>query len=181
MTEDVKSQNAKASGIWGGRFNAGPSAVMQAINASVDVDKRLFEQDIAGSLAHARMLAACGVISSEDEHAISSGLIAIRDDIIAGEFEWKPELEDVHMNIEAALKDKIGAPAGRLHTARSRNDQVVTDFRLWLRGALDDAAKGLRAYQEALVKQAEAHADWVMPGFTHLQTAQPISLAFAKT
>ena len=176
MTEDVKSQNAQASGIWGGRFNAGPSAVMQAINASVDVDKRLFEQDIAGSLAHARMLAACGVISSEDEQAITAGLIAIRDDIIAGEFEWKPELEDVHMNIEAALKDKIGAPAGRLHTARSRNDQVATDFRLWLRGALDDAAQGLRAYQDALVKQAEAHADWVMPGFTHLQTAQPISL-----
>ena len=103
MTEDVKPQNAQASGIWGGRFNAGPSAVMQAINASVGVDQRLFEQDIAGSLAHARMLAACGVISSEDEQAITSGLVAIRDDILAGQFEWKPELEDVHMNIEAAL------------------------------------------------------------------------------
>jgi len=176
MTDDTQTPNAKASGMWGGRFNAGPSAIMQAINASVDIDQRMYEQDIAGSLAHARMLSACGVISSEDEHAITRGLIAIRDDIRAGDFIWKPELEDVHMNIEAALKEKIGEPAGRLHTARSRNDQVATDFRLWLRGALDDAAEGLRAYQQALVAQAEAHADWVMPGFTHLQTAQPISL-----
>jgi argininosuccinate lyase len=175
MTEDTADQPAP-SGVWGGRFDAGPSAVMQAINASVDVDRRLFEQDIAGSLAHAAMLAATGVISSQDEQAIRDGLTAIAKDIRAGRFTWDPALEDVHMNIEAALKAKIGAPAGRLHTARSRNDQVATDFRLWLREALDAAAESLTAYQAALVKQAEIHADWVMPGFTHLQTAQPVSL-----
>ncbi len=176
MTSDAPASTPSASGIWGGRFDAGPSAVMQAINASVDVDKRLFEQDIAGSLAHAAMLTACGVISREDGEAIARGLDAIRTDIRAGRFEWKPALEDVHMNIEAALRDRIGAPAGRLHTARSRNDQVATDFRLWLREALESAADALRAYQRARVARAEAHADWVMPGFTHLQTAQPVSL-----
>ncbi|MGX6648488.1 argininosuccinate lyase [Maricaulaceae bacterium MS644] len=175
MTEDTADQPAP-SGVWGGRFDAGPSAVMQAINASVDVDQRLFEQDIAGSLAHAAMLAATGVISSEDEQAIRDGLTAIAQDIRAGRFTWDPALEDVHMNIEAALKARIGAPAGRLHTARSRNDQVATDFRLWLREALDAAAESLAAYQAALVRQADIHADWVMPGFTHLQTAQPVSL-----
>ncbi|MBI1263723.1 MAG: argininosuccinate lyase [Alphaproteobacteria bacterium] len=176
MTSDAQATPPSASGIWGGRFDAGPSAVMQAINASVDVDKRLFEQDIAGSLAHAAMLTACGVISREDGEAIARGLVAIRDDIRAGRFEWKAALEDVHMNIEAALRERIGAPAGRLHTARSRNDQVATDFRLWLREALESAADALRAYQRALVMRAEDHADWVMPGFTHLQTAQPVSL-----
>jgi len=176
MTTDAPANTPSASGIWGGRFDAGPSAVMQAINASVDVDRRLFEQDIAGSLAHAAMLTACGVISREDGEAIARGLEAVRSDIRAGRFEWKAELEDVHMNIEAALRERIGAPAGRLHTARSRNDQVATDFRLWLREALESAADALRAYQMALVARADAHADWVMPGFTHLQTAQPVSL-----
>jgi len=176
MTTDAPASSPSASGIWGGRFDAGPSAVMQAINASVDVDKRLFEQDIAGSLAHAAMLTACGVISREDGEAIARGLEAVRSDIRAGRFEWKAELEDVHMNIEAALRDRIGAPAGRLHTARSRNDQVATDFRLWLREALESAADALQAYQRALVARADDHADWVMPGFTHLQTAQPVSL-----
>ena len=175
MTDNTADQPAP-SGVWGGRFDAGPSAVMQAINASVDVDRRLFEQDIAGSLAHAAMLSAAGVISSADAQAIRDGLTAVAEDIRAGRFTWDPALEDVHMNIEAALKAKIGEPAGRLHTARSRNDQVATDFRLWLRDALDAAQESLSAYQAALVKQAEAHADWVMPGFTHLQTAQPISL-----
>jgi argininosuccinate lyase len=174
MTDDTKSA---ASGIWGGRFTAGPSEIMTAINASIDVDQRLFEQDIAGSLAHARMLSACGVISSEDEAEIRGGLEAIGEDIRAGRFTWDPALEDVHMNIEAALREKIGAAAGRLHTARSRNDQVATDFRLWLREAIDGAIEGLSAYQHALVEQAGAHADTVMPGFTHLQTAQPVSLA----
>ena len=174
MTND---DTPAASGIWGGRFTAGPSEIMTAINASVDVDQRLFEQDIAGSLAHARMLSACAVISSEDEAAIRRGLDAVREDIRAGRFTWDAALEDVHMNIEAALREKIGAAAGRLHTARSRNDQVATDFRLWLREAIDGAVEGLTAYQRALVKQAEAHADTVMPGFTHLQTAQPVSLA----
>ncbi|MCR9129563.1 MAG: argininosuccinate lyase [Alphaproteobacteria bacterium] len=174
MTDDTKTA---ASGMWGGRFTAGPSEIMTAINASVDVDQRLFEQDIAGSLAHAAMLSACGVISSDDEAQIRSGLEAIREDIRAGRFTWDPALEDVHMNIEAALRERIGAAAGRLHTARSRNDQVATDFRLWLREAIDGAMEGLTAYQRALVAQAENHADTVMPGFTHLQTAQPVSLA----
>lgn len=172
---DTESKPA-ASDIWGGRFTAGPSEIMQAINASVDVDQRLFEQDIEGSLAHARMLSATGVISSEDADAICRGLEDVRTDIRENRFVWKPELEDVHMNIEAALRKKIGAPAGRLHTARSRNDQVATDFRLWLREALSGAIEGLTRYQTALLAQAEAHADWVMPGFTHLQTAQPVSL-----
>ncbi len=172
---DTPSKPA-ASDIWGGRFTAGPSDIMQAINASVDVDQRLFEQDIEGSLAHARMLSATGVISSEDADAICRGLDEVRADIRDGRFVWKPELEDVHMNIEAALRERIGAPAGRLHTARSRNDQVATDFRLWLREALSGAIEGLTRYQAALLAQAEAHADWVMPGFTHLQTAQPVSL-----
>lgn len=176
MSDEPKSK-PEASGIWGGRFTAGPSAIMEAINASVDVDQRLSDQDIEGSLAHARMLAACGVISSNDAEAIERGLQAIREDIAAGRLIWDPALEDVHMNIESALRKKIGAPAGRLHTARSRNDQVATDFRLWLREALEGAIEGLSAYQAALVKQAEAHIDTVMPGFTHLQTAQPVSLA----
>ena len=174
MTDD---DTPAASGIWGGRFTAGPSQIMTAINASVDVDQRLSEQDIAGSLAHAAMLSACGVISSEDEAEIRRGLEAVRADIRAGRFSWDPALEDVHMNIEAALRDKIGAAAGRLHTARSRNDQVATDFRLWLREAIDGAIEGLGTYQRALVGQAERHGDTVMPGFTHLQTAQPVSLA----
>jgi argininosuccinate lyase len=177
MTQPTaKDKPAGSHDMWGGRFSSGPSSVLEAINASVGVDQRLAEQDIAGSLAHAAMLAACGIISSEDARGISAGLEAIREDIRAGRFEWKTSLEDVHMNIEAALKDRIGAPAGRLHTARSRNDQVATDFRLWLREACARAEQGLRRYQAALLDQAEAHADWVMPGFTHLQTAQPVSL-----
>ncbi|WP_019961084.1 argininosuccinate lyase [Woodsholea maritima] len=167
---------ASSHQMWGGRFTTRPSDVMQAINTCVDVDQRLAEEDILGSLAHSDMLAACAIISQDDKAAIHEGLIAIREDIRAGRFEWKPELEDVHMNIEAALKARIGAPAGRLHTARSRNDQVATDFRLWMRGACARMTSLLRDYQKALLAQAEAHADWVMPGFTHLQTAQPISL-----
>jgi argininosuccinate lyase len=176
MTQPTtKDKPAGSHDMWGGRFSSGPSSVLEAINASVGVDQWLAEQDIAGSLAHAAMLAACGIISSEDARDISAGLEAIREDIRAGRFEWKTSLEDVHMNIEAALKDRIGAPAGRLHTARSRNDQVATDFRLWLREACARAEQGLRRYQAALLDQAETHADWVMPGFTHLQTAQPVT------
>jgi argininosuccinate lyase len=173
---DPDTRAASGHDMWGGRFQAGPSAVMQAINASVDIDQRLAEADIDGSLAHAAMLSACGVISSEDAAAIARGLEAIRADIRDGRFEWSPALEDVHMNIEAALTARIGAAGGRLHTARSRNDQVATDFRLWAREACARAEAGLRAYQRALVMQAERHADWVAPGFTHLQTAQPVSL-----
>ena len=149
---------------------------MEAINASIDVDKRMADQDIDGSLAHSQMLAATGVISSEDAASIQRGLEQVRSEIHAGDFPWSKALEDVHMNVEARLKDIIGEPAGRLHTARSRNDQVATDFRLWLRDACDRIDAMLAAYQTALVKQAEQHADQVMPGFTHLQTAQPVSL-----
>lgn len=176
QTSDKDKPRRGGHDMWGGRFSSGPSSVLEAINASVGVDKRLAEHDIEASLAHAAMLAACGIISDDDARAIENGLHAIREDIREGRFEWSVQLEDVHMNIEAALKDRIGAPAGRLHTARSRNDQVATDFRLWLRDALARAEAGLRRYQAALVSQADTHADWVMPGFTHLQTAQPVSL-----
>lgn len=170
-------QSPKSSAMWGGRFEAGPSAVMEAINASIDTDKRMAQQDIDGSLAHAQMLSETGVISSEDAAAIRAGLEQVREEIMAGDFPWSRALEDVHMNVEARLKDIIGEPAGRLHTARSRNDQVATDFRLWLRDACDRIDTQLAAYQAALVEQAARHVDQVMPGFTHLQTAQPVSLA----
>ncbi|WP_291841497.1 argininosuccinate lyase [Maricaulis sp.] len=178
MADDIPetAPTKSSSAMWGGRFSAGPSAVMEAINASIDVDQRMADQDIDGSLAHSRMLAATGVISSEDAAAIQRGLEQVRSEIHAGDFPWSKALEDVHMNVEARLKAIIGEPAGRLHTARSRNDQVATDFRLWLRDACDRIDAMLAAYQTALVQQAETHADQVMPGFTHLQTAQPVSL-----
>ncbi|WP_203294997.1 argininosuccinate lyase [Maricaulis parjimensis] len=172
-----KPASSKSSAMWGGRFSAGPSAVMEAINASIDVDKRMADQDIDGSLAHAQMLGETGVISSEDAAAICAGLEKVRTEIHGGDFPWSKALEDVHMNVEARLKEIIGEPAGRLHTARSRNDQVATDFRLWLRDACDRVDAMLAAYQKALVEQAARHVDQVMPGFTHLQTAQPVSLA----
>ena len=182
MADDSQSGKPKAaptpstSAMWGGRFAAGQDAVMEAINASIGVDQRMVEEDIDGSLAHAAMLGATGVISSEDAAAIARGLEQVRAEARAGEINWSPALEDVHMNVEARLKDIIGEPAGRLHTGRSRNDQVATDFRLWLRSACDRAIAMLSAYQAALVAQAEIHAGQVMPGFTHLQTAQPVSL-----
>ncbi len=169
--DDAHDPNA----LWGGRFAGGPDAVMQAINASIDVDRRLAEEDIQASLAHAAMLAATDVISSEDARAIAEGLSDIRAQIRAGEFPFSAELEDIHMNVEAALIERIGPAGARLHTGRSRNDQVATDFRLWVRAALGRADAGLAAVQRALVAQAEASADAVMPGFTHLQTAQPIT------
>ncbi len=161
--------------MWGGRFAAGPDAIMEAINASIGFDKRLAAQDIAGSRAHAAMLAAQGIISDSDAEAIREGLLTVLSEIEGGRFEFSTALEDIHMNVEARLKDIIGAPAGRLHTARSRNDQVATDFRLWVRDQLDAADAGLQALICALLDQAEAGADWVMPGFTHLQTAQPVT------
>ncbi|MBR9824271.1 MAG: argininosuccinate lyase [Alphaproteobacteria bacterium] len=176
MTDETSTKPSATSSMWGGRFQSGPSAVMEAINASVDIDQRMAEQDIAGSIAHAEMLGATGIISSEDAAAIQRGLEQVREEIRAGGFSWSKALEDVHMNVEARLKEIIGEPAGRLHTARSRNDQVATDFRLWLRDACDRIDMALAAYQSALVAQAERHADQVMPGFTHLQTAQPVSL-----
>ena len=161
--------------MWGGRFAAGPDAIMEAINASIGYDKRLAPQDIAGSRAHAAMLAATGIISDSDAEAIREGLLTVLSEIEGGTFEFSTALEDIHMNVEARLKEVIGEPAGRLHTGRSRNDQVATDFRLWVRDQLDAAEGGLIALMQALLGQAEAGADWVMPGFTHLQTAQPVT------
>jgi len=176
-----KTSNA----MWGGRFSTGPDAIMEAINASIAYDRRLAPQDIAGSRAHAAMLAAQGIISSKDAEAIREGLLTVLSEIESGDFPFSAALEDIHMNVEARLKELIGEPAGRLHTGRSRNDQVATDFRLWVRDQCDAAMEGLRALQTALVDQAEAGADWVMPGFTHLQTAQPVTwghhmLAYAE-
>jgi len=164
-----------ASRIWGGRFAGGPDAVMERINASIDFDKRLYAQDIDASRAHCRMLVAQGILSSPDGDAIAEGLERIRAEIDAGEFDFKASLEDIHMNIEARLAELIGDAAGRLHTARSRNDQVATDLRLWVRDALDRLESGLADLQGALLDQAERHADTIMPGMTHLQAAQPVT------
>ena len=164
-----------ANAMWGGRFASGPDAIMEAINASIGFDKRLAAQDIAGSRAHAAMLAATGIITDSDAAAIREGLLTVLSEIESGTFAYSTALEDIHMNVEARLKEIIGAPAGRLHTARSRNDQVAVDFRLWVRDQADAAMAGLDALIGALLTQAEAGADWVMPGFTHLQTAQPVT------
>ncbi len=164
-----------ANTMWGGRFAAGPDAIMEAINASIGFDQRLAAQDIAGSRAHAAMLASTGIISSTDADAIGEGLLTILSEIEKGDFAFSTALEDIHMNVEARLRELIGDAAGRLHTARSRNDQVAVDFRLWVRDQCDAAEAGLLALQKALVGQAEAGADWVMPGFTHLQVAQPVT------
>ena len=161
--------------MWGGRFAAGPDAIMEAINASISFDQRMAAQDIAGSRAHAAMLAAQDIISDSDADAIRKGLLTVLSEIEGGTFAYSTALEDIHMNVEARLKEVIGEPAGRLHTGRSRNDQVATDFKLWTRDQFDAAESGLLALIKALLGQAEAGADWVMPGFTHLQTAQPVT------
>ncbi|KMW59901.1 Argininosuccinate lyase [Candidatus Rhodobacter oscarellae] len=161
--------------MWGGRFAAGPDAIMEAINASIGFDKRMAAQDIEGSRAHAAMLAATGIITDSDAEAIREGLLTVLSEIEGGTFQFSAALEDIHMNVEARLKALIGAPAGRLHTGRSRNDQVALDFRMWVRDQVDAAIDGLEALMRALVAQAEAGADWVMPGFTHLQVAQPVT------
>ena len=161
--------------MWGGRFAAGPDAIMEAINASISFDKRMAAQDIAGSRAHAAMLGAQGIIETSDAETIREGLLTVLSEIEGGTFEYSTALEDIHMNVEARLKEVIGEPAGRLHTGRSRNDQVATDFKLWVRDQFDAAEGALLALIQALLAQAEAGADWVMPGFTHLQTAQPVT------
>lgn len=161
--------------MWGGRFERGPAAVMEEINASIDVDRRLWREDIEGSKAHSAMLAAANIITATDARAIHAGLDQIAAEIENGSFVFSKRLEDIHMNIEARLKDLIGEPASRLHTARSRNDQVATDFRLFVRRACDDMATAIRTLQKALVEKAAAHAATVMPGYTHLQTAQPVT------
>ncbi len=161
--------------MWGGRFAVRPDDLMQAINVSIGFDRRLAEQDLAGSHAHAAMLRKQGVITSEDEAAIQSGLNAIAGEIQDGTFPFREEFEDIHMNVEARLRELIGPAAGRLHTARSRNDQVAVDFRLWVREACDRTLAQLLRLQVALLDRAEQHAATLMPGFTHLQPAQPVT------
>jgi argininosuccinate lyase len=162
--------------MWGGRFAGGPAAVMQAINASIAVDKRLWREDLAGSKAHAAMLGAQGIIEAADIAAILKGLAVIEAEYAAGGLVENPALEDIHMHVETRLAQLIGPAAGRLHTARSRNDQVATDFRLWVRNACAQTDLGLKAFIAALLVRAEEHAETIMPGFTHLQVAQPVTL-----
>ena len=164
-----------ANEMWGGRFAAGPAAVMEQINASIGFDQRLFAQDITGSKAHATMLEKQGIITASDGKAIQDGLDAVLAEIESGKFEFKAALEDIHMNVEARLKEIIGESAGRLHTGRSRNDQVALDIRLWLRDAIDGLDVQFKDLHAALIDQAERYADVVMPGFTHLQSAQPVT------
>jgi len=170
---DLRNSNANAQ--WGGRFAAGPSVVMQEINASIGFDRKMWRQDISGSLAHAAMLAKLGILSREDETDIKAGLAAIAAEIEAGIFQFDEALEDIHMNIEARLAERIGDAGRRLHTGRSRNDQVATDFRLWVRDAIDGLDAQIIDTMRALADRAAAHAADPMPGFTHLQTAQPVT------
>ena len=161
--------------MWGGRFGASQDAIMADINVSIDVDRQLYRQDVAASKAHADMLAKRGIISAKDAKQIVHGLNTILSEIERGKFRFKRALEDIHMNVEARLGELIGPAAGRLHTARSRNDQVATDFRLWVRDAIDDIDQQLASYQRALARKAQTQAATVMPGLTHLQTAQPVT------
>src|ERR671937_707926 len=165
-----------SNNMWGGRFSERPDEIMEEINVSIDVDRHLFAQDIAASKAHAEMLAEQGIITATDAKNIGKGLDTILSEIGKGSFDFKRALEDIHMNVESRLSELIGPVAGRLHTARSRNDQVATDFRLWVRDAVDQAVAGLNALQDALLARADEHAASVMPGFTHLQVAQPVTL-----
>ncbi|MBX2867233.1 MAG: argininosuccinate lyase [Acidiferrobacterales bacterium] len=169
-----QSNNLKK--LWGGRFSGSTDSLMEAFSASVNFDWRLYRQDIRGSLAHARMLTAVGVLSEEEMHQIDNGLRQIESEIDAGDFQWSSALEDVHMNIEAALTERIGEAGKKLHTGRSRNDQVATDMRLYLREGVDDVCDVLTRLQRALIELAEQHAEDIMPGFTHMQSAQPVTL-----
>jgi len=161
--------------MWGGRFASGPDAIMEEINASIDFDRHLYRQDITASKAHAEMLAKQGIIAADDAKSIAHGLDTILSEIEQGKFSFQRALEDIHMNVESRLTDIVGPAAGRLHTARSRNDQVATDFRLWVRDTIDTIDAALAGYQKALATKAADHAETVMPGFTHLQTAQPVT------
>lgn len=174
VMSEKNDQNSNA--MWGGRFAAGPSAIMEEINASIGFDQRLAAEDIAGSKAHAEMLVATGIIDASDGAAIQKGLDQVLAEIEAGDFVFDPKLEDIHMHVEARLTDLIGEAAGRLHTARSRNDQVALDFKLWVRNAIDAVDASLKELQAALLGRAEEHAGTIMPGYTHLQTAQPVTL-----
>jgi argininosuccinate lyase len=173
MSSETENQPANAQ--WGGRFALAPSDIMQRINASIGFDRKLWRQDIAGSRAHAAMLAHVGIITAADQTAIDSGLHAIAADIEAGRFAFTDALEDIHMNIEARLAERIGDPGRRLHTARSRNDQVATDFRLWVRDAIDALLAQMTDLMRAFATRAAEHASTIMPGFTHLQSAQPVT------
>lgn len=169
------SDKKAANQMWGGRFADAPDALMEKINASIGYDQRFYTQDIAGSKAHAKMLAKCGIISADDAVKIDQGLDTISREIAAGEFDFKPALEDIHMNIEARLKEVIGEAAGRLHTGRSRNDQVALDFKLYIRDRVDGLIEQISALMKVTAVKAELYADYVMPGFTHLQVAQPVT------
>jgi argininosuccinate lyase len=161
--------------MWGGRYKLGPSEIMEKINASIGFDKRLYAQDIAGSLAHAEMLVARGILTAKDGAAIKRGLKQVQGEIESGRFKFSTKLEDIHFNVEARLTDLIGPAGGRLHTGRSRNDQIALDVRLWVRDTIDSVESMLRDLQEALIKRADQYSATIMPGFTHLQTAQPIT------
>ena len=174
-TKTSPTAPATSNQMWGGRFERGPAEIMERINASIDFDRKLYAQDITGSKAHARMLVATGILTREDGEKIQAGLDTVKAEIEEGRFDYRKDREDIHLNIEARLAELIGPAAGRLHTARSRNDQVATDFRLWVRDAIDRLAAGVRNLLAALLDQADRHADVVMPGFTHLQVAQPIT------
>jgi argininosuccinate lyase len=175
VAKDVGKKGVMSNKMWGGRFASGPDAVMAKINASIDFDWHLYRQDIAASKAHAEMLAKGGIITADDARRIVHGLDTILSEIGSGKFKFNRALEDIHMNVESRLAELIGPAAGRLHTARSRNDQVATDFRLWIRSRIDDIDALLGDYQRALAERALEHAATIMPGFTHLQTAQPVT------
>jgi argininosuccinate lyase len=176
MSGAGKPGKSAANEQWGGRFTGGPAEIMRRINASIDIDKRLWAEDIAGSKAHCAMLVAQNVLSPQDGAAIAAGLDQIRVEIESGRFAFSEAHEDIHLNVEARLAELIGPAAGRLHTARSRNDQVATDLRLWLRATIDRLDAAMQELQQALIDRAELEADTVMPGFTHLQIAQPVTL-----
>jgi argininosuccinate lyase len=176
MTKQSRKEQVGAVALWGGHFAHGPAPLMEQINASIGFDKRLYAHDIAGSKAHAAMLADAGILSGAERDAIVAGLERIQGEIEAGDFPFSAALEDIHLNIEARLTELIGEPGRKLHTARSRNDQVATDFRMWVREAIDRTDRLLKELQAALLARAEEHVDAVMPGFTHLQAAQPVTL-----
>jgi argininosuccinate lyase len=176
MSGSAKPGKSTANEQWGGRFTGGPAEIMRRINASIDIDKRLWAEDIAGSKAHCAMLVAQNILSPQDGAAIAAGLDQIRVEIEGGRFAFSEAHEDIHLNVEARLAELIGPAAGRLHTARSRNDQVATDLRLWMRATIDRLDAAMQELQQALIDRAEAEADTVMPGFTHLQIAQPVTL-----
>src|SRR6266853_3237108 len=171
----TRAGKANPNAMWGGRYKLGPAEIMEKINASIGFDRRLYAQDVAGSLAHADMLVAQGILTAADGRAIKQGLAKVREEIESGRFKFSPKLEDIHFNVEARLTQLIGPAGGRLHTARARNDQIALDVRLWVRDTIDRLEPMLQDLQAALIDRAEQYAATIMPGFTHLQTAQPIT------